>query len=244
MDPRRRPVIRDLLATGAVSIAIGTLVLRWAAGPIALAGMLAFEAVVGVYLVWWTVDHLDELPGPRLGWANRITASRLFLVPPAALGLFLAPPGAGRWAVLALIGALLATDWLDGLVARRLGEVTRFGTFLDPTADFFFELMLTAALAAQGLVPLALAGVVVLRVALLSIGGFVLLERGVDRTELASLVLGRPAILALVVALLLGSATWAAGAEQGRLLEWASWVAFLLLVASLGEKLALYRRLR
>jgi CDP-diacylglycerol--glycerol-3-phosphate 3-phosphatidyltransferase len=35
------------------------------------------------------------------------------------------------------------TDWLDGLLARKLGQTSRFGAFLDPVAD---KVMVAAAL--------------------------------------------------------------------------------------------------
>ena len=65
---------------------------------------------------------------------NLLTLLRIVLVPVFALA-YLAPGGAlYRWA-----GALFAlaafTDWLDGYLARRLGQTTRFGAFLDPVAD-------------------------------------------------------------------------------------------------------------
>ena len=65
---------------------------------------------------------------------NLLTLLRIVLVPVFALA-YLAPGGAlYLWA--GLLFALAAfTDWLDGYLARRLGQTTRFGTFLDPVAD-------------------------------------------------------------------------------------------------------------
>ena len=59
---------------------------------------------------------------------------RIGLVP-VFIVVFFAPV---RWsnevtAVLFAIGAL--TDWLDGYLARRLGQTSSFGAFLDPVAD-------------------------------------------------------------------------------------------------------------
>ena len=50
----------------------------------------------------------------------------------------------GKNLAAALICALASvTDWLDGFLARRFDQATRFGAFLDPVAD---KLMVTTAL--------------------------------------------------------------------------------------------------
>ena len=44
----------------------------------------------------------------------------------------------GAWtniAAAAVFGLAALTDWLDGYLARRLKQTTRFGAFLDPVAD-------------------------------------------------------------------------------------------------------------
>ncbi len=65
---------------------------------------------------------------------NLLTLLRIVLVPVFAL-LYLMPGGTlYHWAGL-LFGLAAFTDWLDGYLARRLGQTTRFGAFLDPVAD-------------------------------------------------------------------------------------------------------------
>ena len=71
-----------------------------------------------------------------------LTLLRIVLLPVFVVVFYL--PGAWANAVSAVIFALAAlTDWLDGYLARRLGQISAFGTFLDPVAD---KLMVAVAL--------------------------------------------------------------------------------------------------
>jgi len=69
--------------------------------------------------------------------ANKITVVRILLIPVIVIGLL---EQHNNWVYL-LLAISMATDLLDGLAARRLGERTRLGAFLDPMAD---KLLLTA----------------------------------------------------------------------------------------------------
>lgn len=54
---------------------------------------------------------------------------------PVVLGLFYLPiPYARQVATLVYVAASI-TDWLDGYLARRWNQTSRFGAFLDPVAD-------------------------------------------------------------------------------------------------------------
>jgi cardiolipin synthase len=51
-----------------------------------------------------------------------------------------------------LLGALGATDWIDGYLARRLGQVSEFGKVFDPTVDrLLFFVAVTAILVDQSM---------------------------------------------------------------------------------------------
>jgi CDP-diacylglycerol--glycerol-3-phosphate 3-phosphatidyltransferase (EC 2.7.8.5) len=82
-----------------------------------------------------------------LNLPNLLTWLRILLIP-LMVGVFYLPLG---WVskldtdllAAAFFGFAAVTDWLDGWLARRLGQTSAFGAFLDPVAD---KLMVAAAL--------------------------------------------------------------------------------------------------
>ena len=86
---------------------------------------------------WWT-------------WANLVTTIRLALIPVFLWLLF----GTGHRALAAwLLGALGATDWIDGFLARRLHQVSAVGKVIDPVADRILVIVGLLGVAAAGGVP-------------------------------------------------------------------------------------------
>ena len=71
------------------------------------------------------VDTLWTVP-------NLFTLLRLLCLPLFLWLLFGLP---SRQAAAWLLGALGATDWVDGYLARRLGQTSEFGKKFDPTVD-------------------------------------------------------------------------------------------------------------
>lgn len=69
-----------------------------------------------------------------MNWPTLITFARILLVPVFAL-VYLAPNPTTYFVAAALFTLAALTDWLDGYLARRLGQETRFGAFIDPVAD-------------------------------------------------------------------------------------------------------------
>ncbi|MDX2027431.1 MAG: CDP-diacylglycerol--glycerol-3-phosphate 3-phosphatidyltransferase [Alphaproteobacteria bacterium] len=66
--------------------------------------------------------------------ANRLTLSRIIAIPVILLLLAL-PYAWAAWLALVLFVAAGVTDLLDGYMARRDGQVSMIGEFLDPIAD-------------------------------------------------------------------------------------------------------------
>jgi cardiolipin synthase len=81
---------------------------------------------------------------------NLISFARLLGVP-LFLYLFLGPKAWG-WAVVVLaVGG--TTDWIDGYLARRLGQISRLGELIDPLADRLYILATLLALTVEAVVP-------------------------------------------------------------------------------------------
>jgi cardiolipin synthase (CMP-forming) len=82
---------------------------------------------------------------------NAFTLVRLLLLPVFLYVLFgLEDRAAAAW----MLGALGATDWVDGYLARRLGQVSEFGKVFDPTVDRLLFLVATTAIIVDGSIPL------------------------------------------------------------------------------------------
>ena len=83
-------------------------------------------------------------------WPNLVTIVRLALIPVFLWLLF----GTEHRAVAAwLLGALGATDWVDGHLARRLHQVSNVGKIIDPVADRILVIVGLLAVAAAAGVP-------------------------------------------------------------------------------------------
>ena len=81
-----------------------------------------------------------------MNYALSLTLLRILFVPVVILLMYLHVPGFVPAAVFAL---LALTDWLDGYIARRYGQGTELGKFLDPLADKILVLSVLVVLAVQ-----------------------------------------------------------------------------------------------
>ncbi len=160
--------------------------------------------------------------------SNALSLIRLLLSIPIVILLGQQTPGARISAGFVCLAAV-ATDYLDGWLARRLNEVTTYGKILDPVADKIVVGLVAALLAAQDLIPLWFFLAVIFRDALILAGGLYL--RRVRGTVLQSNVLGKWTVTVVALALLLTLFL----PEEYRVLATAVlWFSAFLLVLSLG----------
>lgn len=105
---------------------------------------------------------------------NALSALRIILVP-VFLVLVLVEQDL---AALIVIAVSSVSDFLDGIIARRFGQITRLGQLLDPAADRLFIFAAVIALAVREVVPWWLVAVIVGRDVLLAVLGVVLARHG------------------------------------------------------------------
>lgn len=108
---------------------------------------------------------------------NLVTFGRLACIPIFCWLLFGLE---NRMAAGILLGALGATDFLDGFLARRLGQATELGAILDPVADRLMFFGAVISMAVNGDVALWFAVVALVREFGLSVGTLILAGRGVS----------------------------------------------------------------
>ncbi|HET6498259.1 MAG TPA: CDP-alcohol phosphatidyltransferase family protein [Coriobacteriia bacterium] len=118
-------------------------------------------------------DHVDDV------WtvANVITILRLLLIP-FFFSVVLSEREHANVLAFALFAAAAATDWLDGMIARRTGTVTTVGKIIDPLVDRLLLAAGVTGLYLIGRVPLWLVGILVARDAYLLWGAYRLERHG------------------------------------------------------------------
>ncbi|MDD5329795.1 MAG: CDP-alcohol phosphatidyltransferase family protein [Sulfuricella sp.] len=138
--------------------------------------------------------------------ANAVTSVRAVLAP---VLVYLLGRGLYEFALWAFLAAGLS-DALDGFLARRLHQLTRFGAILDPVADKLVIVSSAIALAAQDLLPLWLVLLIVARDVVI-VAGAVSFRLRFGHLDMAPLPAGKASTFAqigLILLVLLQAASW------------------------------------
>jgi cardiolipin synthase len=182
-----------------------------------------------------------RVDAPERVWTvpNIVSFIRLAGVP-LFLYLFLVAHAEGAAVTVLAIGG--TTDWVDGYLARRLGQVSKLGALLDPFADRLYILATLIAFTVAGVVPWLFAAALLLRELAVGIGLLVLRRYGVGPPEVH--YVGKTATFLLLAGfpmLLLARASEAAApiaSASGWALAWWGlglyWVAGGLYLAQMG----------
>jgi cardiolipin synthase len=135
-----------------------------------------------------TTDRVLTVP-------NVITVVRLATIP---LFLWLLFGVDNRIAAAALLAVLGATDWVDGYIARRYGQVSELGKVLDPTADRILFIVCVGGIILADGAPRWFSILVVAREVVVGLAAVILTLRGMKRVDVQWV--GKAGTLSLMVA--------------------------------------------
>jgi cardiolipin synthase (CMP-forming) len=157
---------------------------------------------------------------------NVITMARLLCIP---LFLWLLFGAHEQTAAAILLAVLGATDWIDGFVARRFGQVSTLGKVLDPTADRLLVGTAVISVLVYGAVPLWFGIATIAREVLVSAMVLLLASLGAARIDV--LWVGKAGTFGLMFAyptflLGYGDASWQ---EPIRVIAWVTGITGLAL---------------
>lgn len=113
---------------------------------------------------------------------NLVTVVRLGCIP-LFLWMLLRPHRAGWYPAALLLGALGATDGVDGFIARRFDQVSTLGKVLDPIADRLLLGVSAISIIVLGAVPLWVGVAAVAREALVAAGFLLVAALGGRRMD-------------------------------------------------------------
>lgn len=112
---------------------------------------------------------------------NALTVLRILLVP--LFGWLLLTQGGEsttmRWWALVVFLVAIATDWVDGHLARKQGLITNFGKLMDPIADKALVGTALIGLSLIGALPWWVSIVILVREIGITLMRFVVIRRGV-----------------------------------------------------------------
>lgn len=126
---------------------------------------------------------------------NLISAIRIAMIP--VFWVLIVDPDSTAWGIV-LFGVVVATDWVDGTIARRTGQVSEIGKVLDPVADRAAIAAGLVALVVRGAFPLWAAVLILARDVAVLIAGAVLASKGL-RIDVRWI--GKVATFALMIAI-------------------------------------------
>ncbi|MDE2491681.1 MAG: CDP-diacylglycerol--glycerol-3-phosphate 3-phosphatidyltransferase [Elusimicrobia bacterium] len=177
--------------------------------------------------------------------ANRLTMLRVVLAAAVFGGVMADDP---RWHELALVlfAAAIATDWLDGWLARRMNAVSHFGKIADPIADKILVLGTLLALIHHRELDIPLWAVFVMLMRELLIGGMRMLAAaqgksiGAERSGKVKTVVQCVAVLLMLGIVVLRDR----GLSRPWMLDSAAPLTILCALIALSSLWAYYRQYR
>lgn len=202
--------------------------------------LLVYHGLLTVFLVSRKADfHIEGMQAPlsRVNLSNSLTFARLSSIPTL---LFLIIQASASYLVPVLLPfaiLVFATDFLDGIVARKKHQVTFVGRYLDSTSDYVIIVAVSVVFLYYALIPSWFFVLVVCRLVLFAFGMAMLALRE-GKADPVATFMGKASIFATMVLYVMELAEFFHVPVIGNTIVVAvvEWVVAAIIVASLADK--------
>lgn len=169
--------------------------------PLFLALTIGFHGLLLFMLLFFSADFTIETTGEHLtkvNAANKITLFRVTTLPTLLVLILAAKEYRIRIPLLALIVLVFISDFADGYISRKHGQVTKVGRMMDSASDYSLLAVLTTVFLYYRLIPLWMFCLVTARLGLQSVlmGILILVKR---KIEPKTTPLGKVAVASIMV---------------------------------------------
>jgi phosphatidylglycerophosphate synthase len=170
-------------------------------GPAFLVVAVLYHALLLATLLLFKRDFVKVPSGEvlqRVNLANTVTLFRLTSMPTVLFLVLAARDYRIRIPLLSLVVLVFATDFVDGYISRKAGEVTKVGKMMDSASDYGLLLVLSIVFYYFSLVPTWFFVLVTARLGLQVVLVFVLIVVN-KRIEPKTTFMGKAAVASIMV---------------------------------------------
>lgn len=213
-------------------------------GPWFLLVALPFYAVLLAMLFLFRSDFVKEPSGERLERVNLANAVTLFRVTsmPTLLFLVLAAKDYRiRLPLLCLVVLVFATDFADGYISRKAGQVTKVGKMLDSASDYALLIVLTIVFYYFSLVPPWFFLLVTARLGLQVVFVFILIFVN-KKIEPKTTFMGKAAVASIMVLYAVEVIRLIFGLVRVELIAVLEWATAAIVLLSMVDKVLAFAR--
>jgi phosphatidylglycerophosphate synthase len=209
---------------------------------LALSG--GFHGFLLALLLLFRQDFLIEATGARLdrvNLANRITLLRVSTLPTLLVLVLAAKDYRIRGPLLGLVVLVFLTDFADGYVSRKGGEVTRIGRMMDSTSDYCLLIVLTVVFYYFHFIPAWFFYLVVARLGLqaLLVAILILVHR---KIEPKTTLMGKAAVASIMVLYAAEVLRIVASPSVSPVVDAVEWAVGAVVALSVGDKILAFVR--
>lgn len=204
----------------------------------------SFHALLLGMLIRFKEDFVIEATGQRLdriNKANRITLLRVSTLPTLLFLILAARDYSIRLPLLALVVLVFLTDFVDGYISRKEGQVTRVGRMMDSASDYCLLIVLSIVFYYFILIPKWFFILVVARLFLQAsfMGILLLVKRRIDPK---TTIMGKVAVASIMVLYAIEILKIALSLPDGLVFRALEWAVGAIVVASVVDKVLAFMR--